>query len=52
VIFGTADTRHLHLKALAAIAQIVRSSSFKERWMQADSPQHLQDLLLLSPRKR
>lgn len=52
VIMGSLDTRQLHLKALAAIAQIVQDSEFKKKWLQADSNQHLQDILLLSKRKR
>ena len=52
VIFGSLDTRHLHLKALAAIAQIVSHEEFEKKWIESDSPEHLKDLLLLSPRMR
>ncbi len=51
-LFCTADRRNLHLKALAAIAQIIQSPSFEKRWNKADTPEKLRDLLLLSKRQR
>jgi APA family basic amino acid/polyamine antiporter len=52
VIIGSKDERHAHLKALAAIAQIIQSNNFEERWLQAKNENQLRDLLLLSERKR
>ena len=51
-LFGTADLRNLHLKSLAAIAQIIQSPSFEARWDKADTPEKIRDMLLLSRRKR
>ena len=51
-LFGTADRRNLHLKSLAAIAQIIQSPSFEARWDKADTPEKIRDMLLLSRRKR
>ncbi|MFC1887176.1 amino acid permease [Candidatus Cloacimonadota bacterium] len=52
VLLGSYDTRHLHLKALAAIAQIVSNKDFEKKWVEADSLDQLKDMLLLSPRMR
>ncbi len=52
VIMGTRDERNVHLKALAAIAQIVQGKDFEQRWSQAHTEQQLRDILLLSERKR
>lgn len=52
IIIGSIDTRGKHLKALAAIAQLVQGENFLQDWLQADSADHLRDLLLLSARKR
>jgi len=51
-LFSTLDHRNLHLKALAAIAQIIQSPSFEKRWKNADTPDKIKDILLLSRRKR
>ncbi len=51
-LFCTPDRRNLHLKALAAIAQIIQSPSFERRWNKADTPDKIRDLLLLSKRHR
>ncbi len=51
-LFGSPNRRNLHLKTLAAIAQIIQSPSFEKRWNQAKNPENLRDLLLLSKRKR
>lgn len=51
-LFCTADCRHLHLKGLAAIAQIIQSPSFEKRWAKADTPEKIRDMLLLSKRRR
>jgi len=52
LIFSTLDRRNLHLRALAAIAQIIQNPSFEKRWNSADTPDKLKDILLLSRRKR
>ena len=51
-LFGTADKRNLHLKSLAAIAQIIQSPTFEKRWEKADTPEKIRDLLLLAKRNR
>ncbi|MHC5122621.1 MAG: amino acid permease [Planctomycetota bacterium] len=52
VIMGTKDQRTLHLKSLAAIAQIVQSAHFEQYWQQVRTTDQLQDILFLSERKR
>lgn len=52
VLAATRDERNFHLRALAAIAQIVQQKDFENRWLQARGEQGLQDVLLLSERKR
>ncbi|MFZ9023368.1 MAG: amino acid permease [Anaerohalosphaeraceae bacterium] len=52
VIVGTKDQRTLHLKSLAAIAQIVQSAHFEQYWQQVRTTDQLQDILFLSERKR
>lgn len=52
VIAGTMDQRTLHLKSLAAIAQIVQSRHFEQYWQQVRTQDQLRDILLLSERKR
>ncbi len=52
VIIGTRDLRNLHLKSLAAIAQIVSNKTFEERWLRAHNQEQLRDVLLLGKRKR
>ncbi len=51
-LFGTEDMRNLHLRALAAIAQIIQSPGFDGAWKKASGPEALRDLLLLARRKR
>ncbi len=51
-LFCTIDCRNLHLKMLAAIAQMLQSSSFEKRWTLAASPEKIRDILLLAKRKR
>ncbi len=51
-LFGTADLRNLHLQSLAAIAQIIQSPTFEKRWVKADTPEKIRDLLLLAKRNR
>lgn len=52
VIAGSKDQRNFHLKALAAIAQIVNNKGFLEKWLASKSDDGLRDVLLLSSRRR
>jgi len=52
VLVGTRDERNLHLRALAAIAQIVQASHFEDRWMAAKNKESLRDIVLLGERRR
>jgi len=52
LLAGTRDERNFHLRALAAIAQIVQEKDFERRWLDARSEQGLRDVVLLSSRKR
>jgi len=52
VLVGTIDERNFHLRALAAIAQIVQQEDFEKRWMAARSRQALRDVVLLGQRQR
>ncbi len=52
VLMGTKDNRNFHLKALAAIAQIIQDKDFEKFWIKAKNENNIKDLLLLSERKR
>jgi len=52
LLAGTRDERNFHLRALAAIAQIVQEKDFEQRWLAAKNDQGLRDVVLLSSRKR
>jgi len=52
VLMGTMDERNFHLRALAAIAQIVQDPRFEKRWMSARSKESLRDIVLLGKRLR
>ena len=52
VLVGSIDERSLHLQALSAIAQVVQSPGFRERWLEAPGEQALRDIVLLAERKR
>jgi len=52
VLLGTRDTRNLHLRALAAIAQTLQNDDFEELWLRAKGEEDLVDVLLLSDRYR
>lgn len=52
VLLGSRDQRNLHLRALAAVAQVVQHEEFEKRWMRAKSKQALRDLVLLTSRRR
>lgn len=52
VIVGTRDQRNFHLRALAAIAQIVQHPNFDKAWLRAKSTENLRDTVLLGKRRR
>jgi len=52
VLAGSMDERNFHLRALMAIAQIVRESNFYEDWMRMRDKNSLKMLILSSTRKR
>jgi basic amino acid/polyamine antiporter, APA family len=52
VLVGSRDERNFHLRALAAIAQIVQDEGFEQRWLAAHNEQGLRDVILLSGRTR
>jgi mannitol/fructose-specific phosphotransferase system IIA component (Ntr-type) len=52
VLAGAKDERNFHLRALAAIAQIVQGADFERRWMAAKSEEDLRDIVLLGERRR
>lgn len=52
VLIATADQRSLHLKVLAAIAQIAQSPDFDSRWLAARSAEDLKNVVLLAKRRR
>jgi len=52
LLAGTRDERNFHLRALAAIAQIVQEKDFEQRWLAARNEQGLRDVVLLSSRRR
>lgn len=52
VLAASGDERNFHLRALAAIAQVVQEKHFEERWSEADGEQGLRDVILLSHRQR
>lgn len=52
VITGTKDERTFHLRALAAIAQIIQNPNFEKKWLAAKNEEQLRDLILLGERRR
>ncbi len=52
LLLGTRNLRNLHLKSLAAIAQIAQNKKIGERWVRAQNEEQLHDVLLLAKRKR
>ena len=52
VLVGSMDERNFHLRALAAIAQIVQDPNFEKRWLNARTNEDLRDLVLLGKRHR
>ena len=52
VLVGSAGDRVLHLKILAAIAQVVQNPEFDKKWIEARSKEELKNIVLLSERRR
>ncbi len=52
MLAASSDERNLHLKALAAIAQITSAPGFDKQWMSAGSKEDLRNIVLLAERKR
>ncbi len=52
VLAGSVDERNFHLRALMAIAQIVREHNFYKNWMRMRDEESLRMLVLSSTRKR
>ncbi|MCF7875134.1 MAG: amino acid permease [Candidatus Omnitrophica bacterium] len=52
VLVGSSGERVLHLKILAAIAQITQSPNFDKMWKEAKNGQELKSVVLLAERKR
>lgn len=52
VLAGSADQRTLHLRTLAAVAQIATDDRFETEWLGARKPEQLREVLLLSARRR
>jgi len=51
-LVGSRDMRTLHLKVLAALAQIVQEAGFESDWMDARGPKNLRSMLLSAKRGR
>lgn len=51
-IAGTRGKRNLHLRALAAIAQLTQNPHFERRWLQARNDHEIRDVILLGERGR
>ncbi|MBD3320589.1 MAG: amino acid permease, partial [Chitinivibrionales bacterium] len=52
ILIGSKDMRNLHLRALAAIAQVVQHSGFERGWLSAAGHRELKDIFLLTRRQR
>ena len=52
VLAGSKDERNFHLRALAAIAQIVQDPDFERKWIMAKGIKGLRDIILLGERLR
>ena len=52
VLVGSGDDRVLHLKILAAIAQIIQNPEFEEKWLAARNQDELKNIVLLAERRR
>lgn len=52
ILGATPDERNFHLRALMAIAQIVKEPEFNTRWFSAADSEHLRDAILMASRRR
>jgi len=52
ILAASSDERNLHLKALAAIAQITNTPGFDKLWLLAGSKEELRNIVLLAERQR
>lgn len=52
VLVGSSGERSLHLKDLAAIAQITQNPEFDKKWIEARNKEELRNIILLAERKR
>jgi APA family basic amino acid/polyamine antiporter len=52
VLIGSAGERSLHLKDLAAIAQITQDPDFDKKWLEARNKEELKNIVLLAERTR
>lgn len=52
ILVGSFDERNLHLKALAAIAQITEGPGFDKKWLEARNADELRSIILLAERRR
>lgn len=52
VLAGGTDERTLHLRSLSAIAQIIQTADFEERWLDAEGREELRRLILDAERRR
>ncbi|AKJ64904.1 amino acid permease [Kiritimatiella glycovorans] len=52
VLAGTKDERNFHLRALAALAQVVQDRDFEKRWLDARGTEGIRDVVLLARRGR
>ncbi|OGW75505.1 MAG: hypothetical protein A2Z72_02825 [Omnitrophica bacterium RBG_13_46_9] len=52
VLVGSSVERVLHLKILAAIAQIVQNPEFDKKWLEVRSEDELKNIILLADRRR
>lgn len=52
ILVGSQDERNLHLKVLAAIAQITEGAGFDKKWFDARNIDELRNIVLLAERRR
>jgi amino acid transporter len=52
LLVSSSDERNLHLKVLAAIAQITQYSEFDREWLTASGEEELKNIILLAKRER
>jgi len=52
ILVGSSGERSLHLKDLAAIAQITQNPEFDKKWLEVTNKEELKNIVLLAERKR